>query len=376
MSDTVPLFKISWGRAEIQNAIDSITRGGYWAKGPYVEEFESLLAEYHGVKHATVFNSGTTALVTALSELGLDSTDEVIIPSFTFIATANAVKIAGGTPVFADIETEYYGLDPEAVREAITGQTVAILPVHYAGAPCRIHELSSIAAEHDLVLIEDAAEAQGAEIDGEQAGTIGDVGVLSFCQNKIITTGEGGAILTDDDTRAREYELLRSHGRASGEYFESAGTGTYEQVGNNFRMADINAAIGTAQLGNIETVIRKRRQVAARYTDAFEEMADVTAPSQPTNGRHVFQLYTVRFAPEVNRDRIIASLEDAGISSKVYFDPVHLATPYSKQKGGERRLETTEAVAQQVLSLPMYPAQESETTERVIHAVRTALGEN
>jgi len=374
MSETVPLFQIDWGRNEVQNVVDSVTRGGYWAKGPYVDKFESFLADYHGVEHAVTFNSGTTALVGALEGIGVEEGDEVIVPSFTFIATANAVRLAGGTPVFAEIEPERYGLDPTAVEEAITERTTAILPVHYGGVPCRIHELREIADEHGLELVEDAAEAQGAKDEGEVVGSIGDAGVLSFCQNKIITTGEGGAVLTDDDAIAQTCELLRSHGRSSGDYFDSAEGGEYVRVGNNFRMSDINAALGVGQMERISDIIEKRRTVGARLVKSLTEIDGVNPPVEPSGTRHVYQLFTVRFDDHIDRDKVIDSLTKSDVSCKVYFDPVHLSKVYRDAGWRHGDLPRTEAISSQVLSLSMFAEQTPEQSRQIVDAVREAVG--
>lgn len=351
----IPLFQIDWDETEIKNAVDSITRGGYWANGPFIDQFEDLLAAYFNVDHAVVFNSGTSALISSLDAAGVGPGDEVIVPSFTFIATANAVKAVGATPVFADIEPVYYGLDPNAVRDAITDETAAILPVHYAGHPCRIDELGKIAAAHDLHLIEDAAEAQGARMGGEPVGTVGDAGVLSFCQNKIITTGEGGAVVTDDDDIANHLRLRRSHGRASGDYFDSAETGEYVGMGYNFRMPDIAAALGVAQMERIEDIIERRRAIATDLTDRIVDIEGVHPPVEAENAYHVYQLYTVAFDETIDRDAVIEELAARDIASKVYFEPVHLSRFYRDEHGYEPgSLPTTEQMSERVLSLPMH----------------------
>lgn len=353
--EPIPLFQIDWDETEIKNAVESITRGGYWANGPFIDQFEELLATYFDVEHAVVFNSGTSALVASLDAADVGPGDEVIVPSFTFIATANAVKAVGATPVFADIEPQHYGLDPDAVRDAICERTAAILPVHYAGHPCRIAELRKIATAHDLHLIEDAAEAQGARFAGQPVGTVGDAGVLSFCQNKIITTGEGGAVVTDDDEIANHLQLRRSHGRASGEYFDSAETGEYVGMGYNFRMPDIAAALGVAQMERIEDIIERRRSIAADLTERIAEIEGVHPPVEAEDARHVYQLYTVAFDEVIDRDAVIECLAERDIASKVYFEPVHLSRFYREEHGSEPgMLPTTEAMSERVLSLPMH----------------------
>ena len=375
--DSVPLFEIDWTDAELKNAIDSITRGGYWANGPYVDEFESRLAEYMGVDHAIVFNSGTSAAIAALDAHGIGNGDEVIVPSFTFIATANAVRAVGATPVFAEVEPVRCGLDPAAVEDSITDDTAAIMPVHYAGSPCLISELRDIAADHDIVLVEDAAEAQGAKVDGQLVGAIGDSGVLSFCQNKIITTGEGGAVVTDSDDVAQSLRLRRSHGRASGAYFDSAATGEYVTLGYNHRMADICAGIGVAQLDRIEDIIARRRHVATDLSDRLAAVDHVHPPSEVPDGRHVYQLYTVTFDDAVDRDGVIESLNARDIASKVYFDPVHLSRYYREEHGFEPGdLPRTERLSERVLSLPMHPNLDLERRRRVVDALETAVAEN
>ena len=203
MTEAIPLFEIPWDETDISNAVESISRGGYWAKGPFVDEFEAGLESYFGIDYAVSTNSGTTALVAALEACDVGPGDEVIVPSFTFIATANVVKLVGAEPVFADIELDTFGLNPHSVAANISDDTAAIIPVHVYGTPCRIHELRTIADDNDLWLIEDNAEAFGATADGDLAGTVGDIAALSFCQNKILPTGEGGAVITDDPTLAK-----------------------------------------------------------------------------------------------------------------------------------------------------------------------------
>lgn len=373
MSDDIPLFQMAWGRADVQNVLDSVTRGSYWANGPYVTEFEEALKAYHDVDYAVVFNSGTTALQCALQAAGVGPGDEVIVPSFTFIATANAARLVGAKPVFADIERDRYGLDPDSVRDAITSDTAAIVPVHYGGKPCRIHEITDLAAEHDVEVIEDTAEAFGATTEGEVAGTIGDAGVMSFCQNKVITTGEGGAVVTDDDELARELELFRSHGRTSSEYFDSVDGSEYIALGSNFRMADVVASIGVAQMEKAEDLIEQRREVAAEYAARLADVPGVEAPTDPPSGRHVYQLFTVSFDADIDRDAIASHLSAVDIGSKVYFEPVHEEQYYREEPAPATDLSVTEELSERVLSLPMYPGLTAEEVDRVVTAIETAI---
>lgn len=373
-AEPIPLFEIDYDESDISNVTESITRGGYWAKGPYVDEFEERLEALLGVEHAVTVNSGTTALVATLEALGIDGDDEVIVPSFTFIATANSVRLTGGEPVFADIEPETYGLDPKSVEAQITDSTAAIIPVHCYGAGCRIQELVEVAAKHDIPLVEDAAEVLGAEYNSEKLGTFGDAAALSFCQNKILPTGEGGAVVTDDDNLAEAVELYRSHGRASSEYFQSAGSGQYAGLGTNIRMSDLTAALGCSQLDRIDNLIAGRREAAERLDRGFEKI-DGVSPHQPSEGgTHVYQLYTVELSEEINRQHVVETLDEHGVSSKVYWDPpAHRAEYYQRTKTNTPTLAVTDKIAGQVLSLPMHPNLTAEETDRIVAAVEAAV---
>jgi perosamine synthetase len=372
-TDPIPLFEIDWSESDIETVTDSIQRGGYWAKGPYVDTFEEEIETYLGVDHALVVNSGTTALVAALEGLGIGKGDEVIVPSFTFIATANAVQLAGAEPVFADIERETYGLDPESVEHRITDDTAAILPVHCYGAPCRIHELAAVASDHDVALLEDAAEGFGAEADGQMLGTIGDAATLSFCQNKIVPTGEGGAVVTDDEGIARRVKLYRSHGRATEDYFDSASSGEYVTLGTNIRMSDMTAALGCSQLDRVEDLIAGRQRAADMYAEGFAVVEGVTPHRAPAGGTHVHQLYTVELAPEIDRAHVIETLTELDISAKVYWDPPVHRTAYYRERGGWLELPVTDDIAGRVLSVPMHPNLSEGEVRRVVAGVEAAI---
>ena len=353
----IPLFKIYWDEEDVKMASESIRRGMFWAIGPNIERFESMLAEYTGRKYAAVFNSGTSALHAALLAYGIGEGDEVIVPSFTFIATANAPLFVGARPVFADIEEYTFGLDPEDVRKKITPQTKAIMPMHYGGGACRMEELSGIAREHNLLLIEDAAESLGTTVGGKKIGGFGDCAILSFCANKVITTGEGGAVVTGSAEISEKLKLIRSHGRSENTgYFSTTKSPDYVTLGYNFRMPDIIAALGIAQLARIEEVIQLRRQKAAGLTGKLKSVPGINIPDVPADLRHVYQMFTVIINQgREKRDTLIQYMAGEGIMSKVYFEPAHLSYYYKNKLGYDCRLPVTERLAEQVLSLPIYP---------------------
>lgn len=370
----IQLFEIDWDSSDVEKVAESISRGNYWAKGPFVSEFESKLEDFLNVEHALVVNSGTTALVAALRALDIGPGDEVIVPSFTFIATSNAIKLIGGEPVFADIESKTYGLNPDDVRKKITSETAAILPVHCYGTSCNIKELSEIAIEYNLDLVEDAAEVLGAEYLNRKLGTFGDIAALSFCQNKVITSGEGGAVITDDDQLADNVKLYRSHGRVSSDYFESSTTGQYVDMGTNIRMSDLSAALGCSQLDRIDSLIKGRQRAATKLNEGFADIDDIQPHQPQEGGTHVYQLYTVELADWIDRNHVIETLHVRGIASKIYWDPpVHRTEYYKRTKNEIPELPITDDISSRVLSLPMHPNLSTAETTRIVEAVADAV---
>lgn len=369
MSQNIPLFKIHWDNEDLENVKREIESGMNWAVGPNVEKFETLLSEYIGTKYATVFNSGTSALHLALLAHGIGKDDEIIVPSFTFIATANAPLFVGAKPVFADIEDETLGLDPDSVLEKITPKTKAIIPIHYGGSPCKIRELREIADDNDLILIEDAAEALGARIGDKKVGTFGDSSILSFCQNKVITTGEGGAVVTDSKEIYEKLKLIRSHGRLeTSNYFTSMEPFDYVTLGFNFRMSNITAALGISQMGKIDEIIRMRRTNSRYYSQKIKENFDfIKLLDVPEDYYHVYQLYTVLAE---DRDDLMNFLARNGISTKIYFDPVHLSYFYKEKLGFDCYLPVTEEIAGKALTLPMYPTLKTDEIDCIIEKIK------
>ena len=368
----IPLFKMYWDEEDVEMVKEAIQRGVFWAIGPNIEKFERMLSEYIGTKYALVFNSGTSALHAILLAYGIGQEDEVIVPSFTFIATANAPLFVGARPVFTDIEEKTYGMEPKDVINKITPRTKAIIPVHYGGCPCFIGELKEIAKEHNLILIEDVAESLGAAVDGMKVGNFSNAAILSFCSNKVITTGEGGAVVTDSAEIYEKLKLIRSHGRVEAvNYFSSAEYMDYVTLGYNFRMSDITAALGIAQLGKIDRLIKMRRRNAERLSTRLSGIGGVEIPCPPDGFSHVYQMYTIKVREgRETRDALLAYLAEKGVMTKVYFHSVHLAHFFKEKLGYNVELPVTEMLSERVLTLPIYPSLTEDEVDYIADGIR------
>ena len=373
----VPLYKIFWDDQDVKAVSAVIKRGMHWAIGPEIELFEKDVAEFVGTRYAVAFNSGTSALHALMVAYRLKPGDEVIVPSFTFVATANAPLFVGGMPVFADIEFETFGLDENSILEKISRKTKAIMPIHYGGLPCKsIRAIKEIAEDHRVVLIEDAAEALGANINGKNVGTFGDSAALSFCANKIITTGEGGMVLTNSDELYNKLKLFRSHGRTENEsYFTTTKTQDYIALGYNWRIPTIAAALGLSQMRKIEKIIDMRRKNAEYLTKNLAQIKDIIPPHSPFGFHHVYQMYTIRVkGGRVLRDQLREHLTKKKIMSKVYFEPVHLTFFYRKEfQHKEGELVLTEKLAGEVLTLPMYPTLTTQEMDYILRSIKEFL---
>ncbi len=372
MSFKIPLFKIYWDEDDVKAVSDSVRQGMNWAAGPNIGEFEKKLAEYLGVKYVVAFNSGTSALHAVLIAHGIREGDEVIVPSFTFIATANAVLMVGAKPIFADIEEERYGLDPKDVKKKITSKTKAIIPVHYGGCPAKIGELKEIAKENSLWLIEDAAESFGAKEDGKLVGTFGDSAMFSLCQTKVFTTGEGGFMVTDSRDIFEKLKLLRSHGRAeTSDYFTSGEFMDYVCLGYNFRMPDIIAALGISQLKKVDRLISLRRSSAEYMTEILSGIKEIIIPSFPSNIFHVFQEYYIRIkSGQKTRDALKKYLAEKGIGTRISFPPIHKSKFYKEVLGYNDKLDKTEEISSCALTLPLYPSLTKEEMDYMANEIK------
>jgi len=368
----IPLYKIYWDENDVKRMAEVIRSGAYWATGSNLEKLENMVAQYAGRKYAIAFNSGTSALHAILLAYKVKDGCEIIVPSFTFIATANSALFVNAKPIFADVEEETLGLDPEDVKERITTRTGAIIPVHYGGCACRIRELKEIAEDYSLLLIEDAAESIGAKVKGQLVGSFGDAAMFSFCGNKIVTTGEGGVVVTDSKRIRERLMLIRSHGRLEVEdYFSSVRTMDYVTLGYNWRMSNIVAALGISQFGKLDKLLRMRRNNASYMTGKLSKISGIAPPNPPDDYFHVYQLYTIRVkGGEKTRDDLRDYLARNRIMSKVYFLPVHLTSFYRKLGYGEEELPLTENLSRLVLSLPMYPSLKKHEMDFIVSKVK------
>ena len=374
MKKIYPLFDIFWDEEDVEMVTKIIKRGSYWANGPEIREFEEKLGNYLGSKHVVAFNSGTSALHAVLLAYNITS-GEVIVPSFSFISTANCVILAGSSPIFAEIEGETMGLDPEDVKEKITKNTKAIIPMHYGGRVCKnINALKEIAEDYNLILIEDNAESFGAKINDKFAGTIGYAGMLSFCQNKIITTGEGGAICTDNEEIYKKLQLIRSHGRVEQkgiEYFSNVNEMDYIDVGYNYRMPTICAALGISQLGKVEKIIELRRTRGIYYDKNLKKINEIQVLSEIKESRTVYQLYSIILNTPEKRTELQDFLLENYIYTKIYFSPIHLKTYYRKKYGyREGFLPKTEEISRRILSLPFSTNFSDEDQNSILNKIK------
>ena len=352
----IPLYKVFTDEKDIKQISNVLKRGMDWAIGPEIEKLESSLAQYIGRKYCVTFNSGTSAGHAALIALGISDKSEVIVPSFTFISTANWPLMVRASPKFADIETQTYGMDPKDLESKISKKTKAVIPVHYGGLPCKINEIKEISNRNKFYLIEDAAESFGASLNGRKTGSFGDISIFSFAGNKILTTGEGGALCTDSKELYEKIKLIRSHGRQlhSG-YFSSMKDHDYFSLGYNWRMSSITAALGLSQLDKIEKIIRMRRSNAEYYRLKLKKIKEITLQEEPPNFKHVYQFYPILLHNSAIRAKLMSFLASKGIMTRVFFKPVHKTKFFSKIGYGSASLPNTEKTSKQILALPMYP---------------------
>jgi perosamine synthetase len=348
---------------EDKRRVLEVLDSGNLVAGRWVREFEQSFSAYLGTAHGVATSSGTTALLVGLEAAGIEPGARVVTTPFSFGATANAILHRGARPVFADIDPRTYNLDPSAVQELLarTPGVRAILPVHLYGLPCAMDALMRLAGEHDLAVLEDAAQAHGAAFHGRRAGTFGIAGAFSFYPSKNLTTGEGGMLVTQDAHLADSARMLVNGGQSS-RY-------VYEVLGYNYRMTEVAGALGVAQLARLDERNARRRRNAAQLTAGLRDLEWLTLPVEPDGCFHVYHQYTVR-APGV-RDRLSRYLESQGIDTRVYYPvPIHKSPLYRRLGYGDVRCPEAERAAEEVLSIPVHPALEETEVARIVETIR------
>jgi perosamine synthetase len=359
----IPLSAPDITEADIQ-AVVSVLRTPRLSIGPKMEEFERSIADLVGVPHGIAVSSGTAGLHLCLRALGVTEGDEVIVPSFTFIAAGNAILYERAKPVFVDIEPFTLNIDPGKLERSITPKTRAIIVVHTFGHPADMDPILDIARKHHLPVIEDACEAIGARYGARAVGGIGDFGVFGFYPNKPITTGEGGMVVTRDSRMAETIRALRNQGR-----MESDGWLDHRLLGYNYRLSELNCALGLEQMKRIDDILDRREALAVQYSEELQSLPEVTTPL--TNaGRACWFVYVVRLE---NRDEILRKLTEQGIGCARYFAPLHLQPLFAPYTNPREDLEITEQVARQTLALPFFNRLTTEQIHEVCCALREAV---
>jgi dTDP-4-amino-4,6-dideoxygalactose transaminase len=353
----IPISKPLIGPEE-KAAVEEVMASGMLAQGPRVAAFEEAFADFMDVKHAIAVASGTEAIRLGLLALGVGPNSEVIVPAFTFVATATAVMMTGATPVIVDVEPDTFCLDPVKASDAISAKTKAVMPVHLYGHPADMGPLVDLCQDHDLSLVEDACQAHGARWNGRRVGSVGEVGTFSFYPTKNMTTGEGGAVTTSDPELAERLRLLRQHGLAA--------PYQYKMFGYNSRMTDIEAAIGLVQLGKLDGYNMARRMNASMLTEGIEDL--VVTPTEAEWAEHVYHQYTIRTPA---RDNLWDHLKRHEVGSGVYYPHPLSDVPILEGKARvPEEPRVTKELSDQVLSLPVHPGLTSQDIETVIMALR------
>jgi perosamine synthetase len=374
MNTRIPITKPVVGAEEVEAAGQAIL-SGWLSQGPRVQDFERRVATYVGAGEAVATSNCTTALHLALLAAGVRSGDEVICPSFSFIATANAILYAGATPVFVDIDPASYNIDPELIEAAITARTRAIVPVDQIGLAADIPAVRDIARRHGLTVVEDAAPSLGATVGEARVGGLSDFTCFSFHPRKSITTGEGGMITTNDPAAAARLRQLRSHGASTSDLARhQAGTTDieeYAELGYNYRMTDIQAAIGIVQLGRLDGILAERTRLAARYRVLLSEIEDVEPPHEPASYRHTFQSYCVRL-PAGRRSEVMSDLAAEGIASRRGVMAIHLE-PLYRVLQPDLSLPETELASANTMLLPLFVGMTDDDQVLVVETLERSL---
>lgn len=369
----IPYGTQSIDEDDIQAVVD-VLRSDYLTTGPTVAQFEKKIADYVGAKYAVAVSNGTAALHVACLAAGIKPGDEVITTPITFAASANCVLYCGGTPVFADINPVTYNIDPEDIRRKITKNTKAIIAVHFTGQPCEMDEIHAIAREHNLLVIEDAAHALGADYKGKMVGNISDMTTFSFHPVKHITTGEGGMITTNSQELFQRLLLFRTHGitRDNTLMTKNEGDWYYQQLelGYNYRITDIQCALGISQMNKLDTNIVRRREIVKRYNETFASINEIITPFQKESCNNSWHLYVIQVA---NRKEVFDKLRAAGIGVNVHYVPVYKFPYYQNNGYSEVHCPNAEVLYERMISLPIYSTLLQSEQDYIIEQVLLAL---
>jgi dTDP-4-amino-4,6-dideoxygalactose transaminase len=362
-------------KPEIKGAIETLTEvieSGYFVQGKRVGEMENMVAEYVGRTHAVATSSGTTAIQCALEGLGLGPGDEVILPDFTFPACANAVLACGARAVLADIDLETFNIDLESVMEKIGPATRVVMPVDLFGLAARLDDLSEVCSDRGVLLAEDSACALGASRGGRKCGSFGAVSMISFHPRKVITTGEGGMALTDDDDLADRMRMLRNHGMSV-----AHGKVEFSRPGYNMRMNELEASLGIPQMRVLDVLVEKRRQVARLYAELLGSLDEVGLPAEPEGSLHTYQSYVVLLADKVDRDGVIGAMRDKGVETNIGTYAIHAQPFYGEAYGHEPGdIPNSYRAFRQSLSLPIYPSLGEDEVREVAKCLKESLQGN
>lgn len=375
----LPYGKQSIDEEDIQ-AVINVLKSDFITTGPIISQFEEQVAAYVGTKYAVAFSSGTAALHGACFAAEISDGDEVITTPMTFAASANSVLYQGGVPVFADIKSDTYNIDPRSVRDKITSKTKAIIPVHFTGQPVELDEIVKIAQEFNLIIIEDAAHALGAMYKNKKIGSISDMTMFSFHPVKHITTGEGGIITTNDEEYYQKLLQFRTHGitRDPNKLIENQGPWYYEMqfLGFNYRMTDIQAALGLSQLQKLDSFISKRKQYVAIYQEELKELPEIILPKQLNDVDSSWHLYIIRLnliLLKADRKEIFQALQKENIGVNVHYIPVH-TQPFYKQLGYKSGIcPESERLYEEIITLPLFSGMTEEDAWDVIQAVKKII---
>ncbi len=371
-----------WIDEEDIQAVIEVLRSDFLTTGPKIKEFEQKFAEAVGAKYAVAVSNGTAALHAACYAAGIVEGDEVIVTPITFAASANCILYRGGVPVFADIDPKTYNIAPKEIRKKITAKTKAIIPVHFTGQPCDMDEINKIAKEYNLMVIEDAAHALGTKYKGRRIGSISDMTTFSFHPVKHITAGEGGMITTNDQELYHQLMLFRSHGITRNKellHNKEEGPWYYEQLdlGYNYRITDIQCALGLSQLKKLEKFVARRKEIVAQYNQAFKEIEGVVIPYQDKYADSSWHLYVIQLELDklkVGRKEIFEALKELNIGVNVHYIPVYYF-PYYQKLGYQKGLcPNAEHLYERMITLPLFPQMTDVDVERVINSVSRVLG--